>query len=78
MLVSLVLGVPLLFLLAACFVVIGPDRTLSQRAKLAAYPIGAAFCAAIVTLYLVATQGPITLRLDDPASVGSFACPIGF
>ena len=78
MLVSLVLGVPLLFLLAACFVVIGPDRTLSQRAKLAAYPIGAAFCAAIVTLYLVATQGPITLRLYDPASVGSFAFPIGF
>ena len=78
MLVSLVLGVPLLFLLAACLVVIGPDHTLSQRAKLAAYPIGAAFCLAIATLYLVATQGPITFRLYDPESAGSFAFPIGF
>jgi NADH-quinone oxidoreductase subunit L len=73
-----VLLVPLLPLLAAFVVAVGPDRTRSQRAKIAAYPIGAAFCVAIATLYLVATQGPITLRFYDPVSVGSFAFPIGF
>lgn len=76
--VLIALLVPLLPLLAACVVALGSDGTRALRTKIAAYPIGAAFCAAIVTLYLVATQGPITLRLYDPASVGSFAFPIGF
>ena len=40
---SLALAVPLLLLLASCLVVIGPDRTLHTRTKLAAYPVGAAF-----------------------------------
>lgn len=73
-----VLLVPLLPLLAASVVALGPDRTSSRRAKLAAYPIGAALCGAIATLYVVATQGPISIRFYDPASAGSFAFPIGF
>ena len=73
-----VLLVPLLPLLAACVVALGSDGTRARRTKIAAYPIGAAFCAAIVTLYVVTTQGPITLRFYDPVSVGSFAFPIGF
>jgi NADH-quinone oxidoreductase subunit L len=73
-----VLLVPLLPLLAAFVVAVGPDDTRALRTKIAAYPIGAAFCSAIAILYFVATQGPITLRFYDPASVGSFAFPIGF
>ena len=68
MLMSAVLLVPLLPLLAALIVVVGSDSTLQVRAKIAAWPIGAAFCGAIATLYFVATQGPIALRLYDPAS----------
>ncbi|MBI3355939.1 MAG: NADH-quinone oxidoreductase subunit L [Nitrospirae bacterium] len=72
-----VLLVPLLPLLASLLVVIGSDRTRDERAKLAAWPIGAAFCGAIATLYIVSTQGPVTLRLYDPASAVSLAIPLG-
>ena len=57
-----VLLVPLLPLLAACVVALGSDGTRARRTKIAAYPIGAAFCAAIVTLYVVTTQGPKNTR----------------
>ena len=57
--VSAVLLVPLLPLSAALIAAVGPDASRRIRAKLAAYPIGAAFCGAIIALYLVATQGPI-------------------
>jgi NADH-quinone oxidoreductase subunit L len=76
-LMSAVLLVPLLPLLAALIVVIGPDGSRHARAKFAAWPIGAACCAAIVTLYVVATQGPISVRFYDPASSSSLALPIG-
>ncbi len=75
---SLALAVPLLLLIASCLVVIGPDRTLHTRTKLAAYPVGAAFVGAIVILWLVATKGPITLLFYDPTSIASLAFPIGF
>jgi NADH-quinone oxidoreductase subunit L len=77
-LMSAVLLVPLLPLLTALIVVAGPDNTRYQRAKIAAWPIGAAFCGAIVTLYVVATQGPITIRFYDPSSLASIGFPIGF
>ena len=76
--VLIALLVPLLPLLTAVVIAVGSDHTRAVRTKIAAYPIGAAFCGAIATLYLVATQGPIMLRLYDPASAGSFAFPIGF
>jgi NADH-quinone oxidoreductase subunit L len=75
--VSLALAVPLLLLIASCLVVIGPDRTLHTRTKLAAYPVGAAFVCAIVILWLVATEGPITIRFYDIGSIASLAFPIG-
>ena len=75
---SLVLAVPLLLLLAACIVVVGPDRSLYKRAKLASYPIGAAFLGAIAILFVVVEQGPITVRFYDPASIATLAFPIGF
>jgi NADH-quinone oxidoreductase subunit L len=76
--VSLVLAVPLLLLLAACIVVVGPDHSLYRRAKIAAYPIGAAFLGAIAILFVVVERGPITVRFYDPASIAALAFPIGF
>ncbi len=65
-------------LAAALIVLIGPDDTRNLRAKIAAYPIGAACCGAIGTLYVVAVQGPISIRFYDPGSVASLIFPIGF
>ena len=75
---SLALAVPLLLLFASCLVVVGPDRSLHQRAKFAAYPVGAAFIGAIAILFVVVTRGPITVRFYDPASITALAFPIGF
>jgi len=75
---SAVLLVPLFPLLASLIIVAGRDKTRNVRAKIGAWPIGAAFCGAIATLYVVATQGPITIRFYDPSSLASIALPIGF
>jgi NADH-quinone oxidoreductase subunit L len=75
---SIALLIPVLPLAAALIVLIGADHSRHIRAKLAAWPIGAAFCGAIVQLYIVATQGPITIRLYDPSSLASIAFPLGF
>jgi len=77
-LLSLVLIVPFLLLVAAGIVMIGGETTRFTRAKAAAYPIGLAFLGAIGALILVTSQGPITVRFYDPASVTSFIIPIGF
>jgi NADH-quinone oxidoreductase subunit L len=74
---TLVLLVPLLLLAAACLVVFGPGSSEQARAKMAAYPIGAAFLGAVGTLYLVTTGGPVSIRLYNLSSVASFAIPIG-
>ena len=78
MLLSLVMIVPFLLLVAAGIVMIGGETTRFTRAKAAAYPIGLAFLGAIGALILVTTQGAITVRFYDPASVTSFIIPIGF
>ena len=75
---SVALLIPVLPLLSALIVLVGADRSRHVRAKVAAWPIGAAFCGAIATLYVVATQGPITIRLYDPSSLASIAFPLGF
>jgi len=75
---SAVLLVPLLPLLAALMVSAGGEASRRTRAMLAAVPIGTAFVGAVGTLYLVAAQGPITIRFYDPASLASLAFPIGF
>ena len=59
---SAVLLVPLLPLIAALIVGVGREITRHARAKIAAWPIGAAFCGAIATLYVVATEA--RLRFD--------------
>ncbi|MBU6480825.1 MAG: NADH-quinone oxidoreductase subunit L, partial [Nitrospirae bacterium] len=73
-----VILVPLLPLLATLVVLVGDEASRQQRAKIAAYPIGAAFLGAIVTLWYVATQGAITIRFYDPASLAMLAFPVGF
>ena len=73
-----VILVPLLPLLAALIVVIGNDCSRHARARVAAWPIGAAFCVAVATLYFVATQGTIAIRFYDPASLALIAVPVGF
>ncbi|NGZ11018.1 MAG: NADH-quinone oxidoreductase subunit L [Nitrospira sp. LK70] len=75
---SLVLIVPLLLLTAAGVVMTGGDTTRFTRTKAAAYLVGLAFFGSIGTLTLVSSQGPITVRFYDPASVASFIIPIGF
>lgn len=74
---SSVLLVPLLPLIAAFIVGVGSEATRHSRAKIAAWPIGAAFFCAIGTLYTVATDGPIALRLYDPIASTVLAVPIG-
>ena len=69
---------PLLPLLTALLVAVGDDRSRRARSQLAVLPIGAAFCGAIATLYLVTTQGPISIRFYDAASAASLTFPIGF
>ncbi len=75
---SFLILVPLLPLFATLTVLVGDEGSRQQRAKIAAYPIGAAFLGAIATLWCVATQGPITIRFYDPASLATLAFPIGF
>ncbi|MCE9537173.1 MAG: NADH-quinone oxidoreductase subunit L, partial [Nitrospirae bacterium] len=75
---SFVLLVPLLPLLTALMVSVGDDASRRVRTQFATLPIGAAFCGAIATLYVVATQGPISIRFYDPTSIVSLTFPIGF
>lgn len=75
---SLVLIVPFFLLAAAGIVMLGDETPRFSRAKAAAYPVGLAFLGAIGVLVLVTSQGPVTVRFYDPASVASFIIPIGF
>jgi NADH-quinone oxidoreductase subunit L len=75
---SAVLLVPLFPLLTVLIVVVGGDRMSRTRAKLGACPLAAAFFGAIVTLYTVATEGPISIRFYDPVAALSVPVPVGF
>ncbi|MCC6141603.1 MAG: NADH-quinone oxidoreductase subunit L [Nitrospira sp.] len=68
---------PLLPLLTTLIVAVGDDASRRLRTQLAAFPIGAAFCGTLATLYIVATQGPISIRFYDPASLAALTFPIG-
>jgi NADH-quinone oxidoreductase subunit L len=74
---STVLLVPLLPLLSSLIVMVGEEHVRRARVKIAAWPIAASFCGAIATLYVVATQGPIAIRLYDPAAALSVPIPFG-
>ena len=73
----LVLLVPLLPLLTTIMVIAGPGAEVRKRVKIAVWPIAVAFGGAVATLFLVATDGPVIVRLYDPAMAGSFPAPLG-
>ena len=75
---SFVILVPLLPLSAAIIVVVGGHVSQDRSAKVGILPIITAFLGAIVTLALVSSQGPISVRFYEPASVANFALPMGF
>jgi NADH-quinone oxidoreductase subunit L len=75
---SFIILAPLLPLFAAIIVAIGTRSSQTRRARIGVWPIGAAFLGAIVTLWWVATQGPITIRFYDLASLATLAFPMGF
>jgi NADH-quinone oxidoreductase subunit L len=74
---SAVLLIPLLPLLTTLIVIAGPGAAVRRRVKLAVWPIAAAFAGALATLYVVAMEGPISVRFYDPALSGSFPMPLG-
>jgi NADH-quinone oxidoreductase subunit L len=78
MLTSVALLVPLLPLLTTITVIAGRGTNVRKRVKFALWPIAAAFVGAVATLVLVAADGPLILRLYDPAIAGSFPVPVGF
>ncbi|MDF0642678.1 MAG: proton-conducting transporter membrane subunit [Nitrospira sp.] len=73
-----VLLVLLLPLLTTLIVVAGGEAALRARINIALWPIGVACAGAVATLYVVATQGPVSIRFYDPALTGSFPLPLGF
>jgi NADH-quinone oxidoreductase subunit L len=70
--------IPLLPLLTALIVMTGDRADQEDNARAGAFPIVAAFLGSILTLILVTSEGPITVRLYDPAAVANPAFPIGF
>jgi len=69
--------IPLLPLVAAAVVLGGERETQYRRALLGVWPLAAAFLCSLVTLILVSSQGPITIRFYDPAAVANPALPLG-
>ena len=70
--------VPLLPLLTVLIVLAGREACRRERVKMGTWPLGAACFGAIWTLYVVATSGPISVRLYDPADANIFPIPISF
>src|SRR6476646_6022750 len=70
--------VPLLPLLTVLLVLVGREASRRERVKIGTWPLGAAFFGAIWTLYVVATSGPISVRLYDPADANILPLPISF
>ncbi|MEW6543353.1 MAG: proton-conducting transporter membrane subunit [Nitrospirota bacterium] len=69
--------VPLLPLLAALIVAVGPRSSVDRRAMIGVCPLVAALLGAIATLVSVASHGPISLRWYEPGPAIPFALPIG-
>ncbi|TAJ09659.1 MAG: NADH-quinone oxidoreductase subunit L [Nitrospirae bacterium] len=73
-----VMLVPLLPLVAAFVLLIGGSESRDRRAKLGVLPLLAAFVGAVVTLALVSSGGPVSLRFYDLGPAASLALPLGF
>jgi len=75
---SLVVIVPLLPLVTAVIILVGEPQTLYRRAHLAVLPLVAAFVGALITLFVVVSEGAIAVRFYDPSSIANLALPLGF
>lgn len=75
---SYVVAVPLLPLLAVVVIGINACKRRERSAALGVLAIVAALVGALVTLAVVTTDGPISVRFYDPSSVVGFEFPIGF
>lgn len=75
------MALPLLTVLLPLFstllVVIGGPESFHRRARLAAWPIGLAFCAAVATLMQVVVEGPLRLELATADGASGLALPLG-
>jgi NADH-quinone oxidoreductase subunit L len=69
--------VALLPLFSAILVIIGGPASFHRRVKLAAWPIGLAFLAAVATLVRVAGEGPLPLDLTGADGGSLLALPFG-
>jgi NADH-quinone oxidoreductase subunit L len=70
--------VPILPLLTAFIVLTGDRADQEHNAKAGLWPMVAGFAGSLVALAVVSIQGPLTLRLYDPASTFTLAFPVGF
>ena len=76
---SLVILIPLLPLVGAIIVLIGGSETQQERARLGVWPLGAACIGSLVTVGMVASEGPVTVRFyDSSSSLANLALPLGF
>lgn len=75
---SYMILVPLLPLLAAIIVAVGTRSSQTRRARIGVWPIVASFLGAIVTLAMVSSHGPISVRFYEPGSAANLALPVGF
>jgi NADH-quinone oxidoreductase subunit L len=75
---SYVMLVPLLPLLASLFVWAAGRRLRKRGVVIGALPLVAAFAGAALTLALVSSQGPISVRLYEPGAAANPALPLGF
>ncbi|WHZ23858.1 MAG: NADH dehydrogenase, subunit 5 [Nitrospira sp.] len=75
---SFLVLIALLPLLTAFIVMTGDRKDQERNARAGLLPIMGAFLGTVVTLLLVTSEGPITVRLYDPAAIANLAFPIGF
>jgi NADH-quinone oxidoreductase subunit L len=75
---SYLMLVPLLPLLASLFVWAAGRRLRKRGVVMGALPLVAAFAGAVLTLALVSSQGPVSVRLYEPGAAANLALPLGF
>ncbi len=75
---SFLVLVALLPLVTAFIVMTGDRKDQERDARAGLVPVVGAFLGSLVTLVLVTSEGPVTVRLYDPAAVANLAFPIGF
>lgn len=76
--IVLVILIPALPLLAAMLILMSEPEAQHERATLGVLPLATACATSLLTLFLVASRGAITVRFYDPSSVANLAFPLGF